>query len=184
MKQPSFFENERIDDLFYHLVQEYGEELTRLAYLYVKDKNISEDIIQDVFMRAFERIDQFAGKSSYKTYLYRMTINRCHDYFRSWSYKNTVLTEKVSHVFQSKEETESAVLLKQDKEFIFTIVTSLPIKYREVIILYYYHEFSNEEIAQLLKCSINTVKTRLCRGRLRLKKKLAIYDQEGGLEHG
>ena len=80
---------------FEQLVITYAEELLRLAFTYVKDKQIAEDIVQDVLMKAFEKQSDFRGEASYKTYLYRLTINRSYDYLRSWSYKNTVVTNKI-----------------------------------------------------------------------------------------
>ena len=162
------------DLLFHELVEQYGEELIRLAYLYVKDRTVAEDIIQDVFLKAYENIYAFKGQSSYKTYLYRITINRCYDYFRSWTYKNIVLTDTLSNLFQrpSNDSTEHTYFKNEQETSIAHAVLGLPIKYREVIILYYYQAFSIHHISYLLKCSENTVKTRLRRARLKLKKKL------------
>lgn len=70
-------------DEFDHILHTYGESIIRLG-----NKQTAEDIVQDVFLKAFEQQKAFRGESSYKTYLYRMTMNRCHDYFRSWSFKN------------------------------------------------------------------------------------------------
>ena len=147
-------------------IYKHGEELLRLAYTYVKKHDVAEDIVQDVLLKAFEQQDQFLGKSSYKTYLYRMTINRCYDYFRSWSYRNTLLTDGFSKI--TKKSSSS----NEDSTHVGECLLQLPIKYREVLILYYYKDFTQEEIASLLSVSVNTVKTRMVRGRERLKKLL------------
>jgi RNA polymerase sigma factor (sigma-70 family) len=79
IRESSFSENHV---LFEDIVDQYGEGLIRLAFTYVKNQQAAEDIVQDVFMRAYEKRDDFKGHSSYKTYLYRITINRCYDHLR------------------------------------------------------------------------------------------------------
>lgn len=56
--------------LFEDLIDQYSEELLRLAFTYVKNRQAAEDVVQDVFLRAYEKRDDFKGLSSYKTYLY------------------------------------------------------------------------------------------------------------------
>ncbi len=150
-------------------VRMHGEELLRLAITYVKNTQVAEDIVQDVLLKAFEQQQQFRGESTYRTYLYRMTINRSYDYLRSWSYKNTVLTNKIQKIFQGTKSAEQQVIELTENARLGHAILQLPIKYRETIILYYYKEFNIEEIAQLLNTSSNTVKTRLRRGREKLK---------------
>ncbi|AWE08478.1 RNA polymerase subunit sigma-24 [Lysinibacillus sp. 2017] len=156
-------------------IREHGEELLRLAYTYVKSREAAEDVVQDVLLKAYEQREQFRGGSTYRTYLYRMTINRSYDYLRSWSYKNTVLTNKIQQIFQGTKSAEQQVLTQSDNRLLGQAVLDLPVKYREIIILYYYKELKIDEIANLLSCSDNTVKTRLKRGREKLKDNL-----EGG----
>ena len=154
---------------FEQLVITYAEELLRLAFTYVKDKQIAEDIVQDVLMKAFEKQGDFRGEASYKTYLYRLTINRSYDYLRSWSYKNTVVTNKIQAIFKGTRSAEQQFITQDDKRAVGEAVLNLPLKYREVIVLYYYKEFKIEDIAALLRVPISTVKTRLVRGREKLK---------------
>lgn len=156
-------------------VRTHGEELLRLSYTYVKNKEMAEDIVQDVLLKAYEQQDKFRGDASYRTYLYRMTINRSYDYLRSWSYKNTLLTNKIQEIFQVTKSTEQQVFEQNDNRLLGDAVLDLPVKYREIIILFYYKELKIDEIAELLSISDNTVKTRLKRGREKLRKQL-----EGG----
>nr|WP_245827664.1 sigma-70 family RNA polymerase sigma factor [Paenisporosarcina indica] len=150
----------------------------RLAYTYVKNKQAAEDVVQDVFMRAYEKRDDFKGESSYKTYLYRMTINRCYDHLRSWSFKNVQISNKLTLIFQGENNTEHTAIMKDEKFMLGKEILSLPLKYREVLVLYYYKDLSVEETATILKCSPNTIKTRLKRAREKLKLQL---EKNGGL---
>jgi RNA polymerase sigma-70 factor (ECF subfamily) len=98
-----------------------------------------------------------------------MTINRSYDHLRSWSYKNVSISDKIFSFFQSGNTTEGEVITKDDRNTIGKDVLSLEIKYREVIVLYYYKELNINEIATILSCSSNTIKTRLRRAREQLK---------------
>ncbi|WP_391115800.1 sigma-70 family RNA polymerase sigma factor [Psychrobacillus sp. L3] len=161
---------DRTEDLFFEeLIRTYGEELLRLAFTYVKNRTVAEDVVQEVFVKAFEKRKDFRGEATYRTYLYRMTINQCHDYLRSWAYKNTRVSMMLHTMFSSSNTTETSVIQKNDNIMIGNAVLQLPTKYREVIVLYYYKGFQIDEIAELIDCSVNTVKTRLRRGREQLK---------------
>jgi len=164
--------------LFNDLVDQYGEGLMRLAYTYVKNKQAAEDVVQEVFMRAYEKRDDFKGNSSYKTYLYRMTINRCYDHLRSWSFKNMQLTNTLTMIFQGENNPEDTAITKDEQYMLGKEILSLSLKYREVLVLYYYKELSVDEISTILKCSPNTIKTRLKRAREKLKLQL---EKNGGL---
>ena len=163
--------------LFEDLIDQYSEELLRLAFTYVKNRQAAEDVVQDVFLRAYEKRDDFKGLSSYKTYLYRMTINRCYDYLRSWSFKNIQISNKIVLIFHGDNSTETLAITKNEKFMLGKEILTLALKYREVLILYYYKDLNVDEIATILNCSTNTVKTRLKRAREKLKVKL---EKRGG----
>ena len=148
-------------------IYDHGDELLRLAYTYVKNKQAAEDIVQDVLLKAFEKQAFFREEATYRTYLYRMTINRSYDYLRSWHYKNTILGEKIQHLFG--RSTEQDIVIKSENRLLAEAVLALPLKYREVIVFTYYLDYSSEEIGTLLNCSPATVRTRLARGRKKLK---------------
>lgn len=153
-------------------MEEYGELLLRLAITYVKNHAIAEDLVQDVFVKAFEKLADYREDASYKTYLCKLTVNRCHDHFRSWHYKNTQMTEWWGRFVHPSASTESEMIRKDESSELGQKIFELPIKYREVIVLHYYQELSVSQMASILGISENTVKTRLKRGRERLKLRL------------
>ncbi|MFJ8066390.1 sigma-70 family RNA polymerase sigma factor [Psychrobacillus sp. NPDC096426] len=163
-------------------IYEHGEELLRLAYTYVKNKQAAEDVVQDVLLRAFEKQEEFRGEATYRTYLYRMTINRSYDYLRSWHYKNTIVGETIQRLFGRL--TEQDVVTQSENRQLAQAVLALPLKYREVIVFTYYYDYSSEEIGELLNCSSATVRTRLARGREKLKLVLKEGGFDGTIENG
>ena len=76
------------------VMEEYGEYCMRVAYLYVKDWAAAEEIVQDTFLAYYRQQERFEGRSSLKTYLVKITIDKSHDYLRSWKRKMTYILPK------------------------------------------------------------------------------------------
>ena len=134
-------------------------------------KQIAEDITQETFLRCFTKGRDFKGKSSLKTWLYQIAINLCKDYLKS-AYNarviinNEVVQLKSNHAFSAENLALNNINFQNITDFILT----LPEKYREIIVLYYFKEFQVKEISDTLSISENTVKTRLRRSRDLIKK--------------
>ncbi len=159
------------------IMEEHGEYCLRVAYLYVKDWAIAEEIVQDVFFSYYRQQDRFEQRASLKTYLVKITVHKSHDYLRSWKNKRHLLLEKL-HIGASKQTPEAMLLAQDERATITKALFELPITYREVVILYYYQELKVKEIADILPCAENTVKTRLHRARKMLQERLANSEWE------
>jgi len=159
------------------IMQEHGEYCLRVAYLYVKDWAIAEEIVQDVFFSYYRQQDRFEQRASLKTYLVKITVHKSHDYLRSWKNKRHQLFEKL-HIGASKRTPETMLLAQDERTTLTNALFELPITYREVVILYYYQELKVREIADILTCAENTVKTRLHRARKMLQEKLVNSEWE------
>lgn len=162
------------------LIRLYGDYLTRLSYVYVKNWTIAEDIVQDVFIKYFQS-QQFKGQSSIKTYLAKMTIHKSCDHLRSIKNRLRILESFWKQKQHTLPSSEQETFKKLEQHTIAKAVLELPIKYREAIVLFYYEEMTSLEIATLLNISENTVKTRLRRGRNLLKISLSELQLGGDL---
>ncbi|MGN7476812.1 RNA polymerase sigma factor [Solibacillus silvestris] len=149
------------------IVEQYGEYLYHFSYLYVKDRQLAEEITQDVLMKFAAHKEQFRSDASLKTYLTRIAINCCHDELRRQKRKSYIA--KLMPLRKSEPSCEQAYLAAEASTALKDRVFALPVHYREVIILFYYEEFDVAEIADLLKTSQNTVRTRIRRARELLK---------------
>ncbi|WP_456276433.1 sigma-70 family RNA polymerase sigma factor [Bacillus sp. AK128] len=159
------------------IIKEYGQNILWLAYSYVKDRTLAEDITQDVFINCYKNIHRFRGDSSIKTWLYRITGNRCKDVMKSWSYRSKKMSEYLfDHHISPGRDPEQEMMGKFEDRSLSLKVLSLPVKYREVIFLYYFEEYNIDELSDLLKIKPNTVKSRLHRGRNLLKE---MYEKDG-----
>ncbi len=162
------------------LMREYGQSVLWLSYSYVRDKNLAEDITQDVFISCYKKLDTFREESSIKTWIYRITTNRCKDVMKSKAYKYKKITQSLFDHYFSKDGTPEDLLIKKSEEKEISLkVLALPLKYREVIFLYYFENLKIEDISTLLSINANTVKTRLHRGRELIKQ---MYER--GVEDG
>ena len=158
---------------FKKVMKDNGEYLIRLAFYYDKNWSTAEDIVQEVFVTYYEKSGQFESRSSIRTYLAKITVNKCHDYLRSWKnklnlYSNPFANKSVS----TKNSPEHLMIQKDTNDKLVQQILEMSIKYREVILLYYYHELKIMEISEILNCSENTVKTRLSRAKTILKRNL------------
>ena len=159
---------------------EYGNELVRLAFSYVKDAETAKDLVQNTFIKCYKNIDSFRFDAQIKTWLYRITINECKDYLKSWNYKMVQVKSFIHETARSiLPSTEKKVIEKYNNEEIKDTIYSLPKVYREVVYLYYYDSLSTEEIANVLDIPVNTVKTRLRRAKQRLESMLKEAELHG-----
>lgn len=159
------------------IIHTYSDYLYRIAFVYTKDEHVSEEIVQDVFLKFYQKSEQFRGDAALKTYLVKMTIHRSYDYLRSWKNKKYILLEKLQHL-SSVKSTESMVAERETRGEITAAVLTLPLKDREVLLLHYYEQYTTKEIAQLLGLPESTVKSRLVRAREKLRPKLAVMNKE------
>jgi len=161
---------EENDFILEKLMIDYGNELVRLAFSYVKDAEIAKVMVQNTFIKCYKNLDSFRFDAQIKTWLYRITINECKDYLKSWNYKMVHVKSFINETAKSiLPSTEKTVLDKYNNEEIKDTIFSLPKVYREVVYLYYYDSLTTDEIANVLDVSVNTVKTRLRRAKQRLE---------------
>ncbi|WP_341357361.1 sigma-70 family RNA polymerase sigma factor [Rossellomorea sp. y25] len=159
------------EDILEEVMNEYGKEVLYIAYSYVKDHSLAEDIAQEVFVRFYQRYDSFRGDSSLKTWIIRIAVNQSKDHLKKWETRKLLFTNKLSKWIQESRSScpESHTIHKEMGRELHTRLLSLPIKYREVLFLFYYEELKITEIADCLEININTAKTRLKTGKEKLK---------------
>ncbi|MFC4558402.1 sigma-70 family RNA polymerase sigma factor [Virgibacillus kekensis] len=170
-ESPPAIHQSNIDETIIWVMEEYGESLKRFIFTYVKSRSQTDDIFQEVLLVIYHKIDTFQGKSSFKTWLYRITANKCKDYLRSPVHRVISLKDQFKER-ESDQTPESSLIEVERKHELIDAIMALPIKYREVLILQYYKEFSIKEMSELLKVNSSTVKTRIMRAKDKLKQSL------------
>lgn len=142
------------------LIERYKDKLFAIAFNICKSSADADDVVQDTFLQYHLTKKQFNNEQHIRAWLIRVAINKAKDYTRSfWRQKIQPLHEYIETLAFETPEAEN----------LFEQVLSLPEKYRIVIHLFYYEDYSVREIAKLLKLTEANVKVRLSRGRKLLK---------------
>lgn len=143
------------------IYDKYSNAVYRMAFAYCKNKADAEDIMQEVFISRFSADIVFEDETKEKSWLLKVTVNKCRDLFRSLRYKYSLTSiplEEASLVCETQEESD-----------VYHAVMSLPKKYRTVIHLFYYEEYSIKEISAITGDKETAIQTQLYRARKKLK---------------
>ena len=160
---------------FERWVRAYSQSILHACFIYLVDKSQAEDAMQDTFLKAWEGMDQFAARQNAqeKTWLMRIAINVCHDYQRSRWFRY-VDTNKALEDLPSRYLT----LPEADRSLLLDILR-LPVKQKQVILLYYYQEMSLQETADALGIAVSTAHHRLKKAEKLLKIALTGGEEDG-----
>jgi RNA polymerase sigma-70 factor (ECF subfamily) len=150
------------DEEFNAIAETYMDSIFRLALNYTKNYAEAEDITQNVLIKLYRAKTKFENKDHLRYWLFRVAVNECKRTLLSpWRRNESI--ELLENAF-TFDETESRE--------VFEAVMALPKKYRVPIYLYYYEDYSTEEIAKLLNIPGATIRTQLRRGREQLRDSL------------
>lgn len=150
------------DEQFTHIAQTHMDTIFRVAFNYLKNHAEADDVTQNVLLKLYRADKEFAGDAHIKYWLIRVTINECKKAFLSpWKRTESIRDYAATLSFVTPEHSE-----------LFCATMKLPKKYRMAIFLYYYEDYSTEEISRLLAIPKATVCTHLRRGRELLRNNL------------
>ena len=145
------------------VIDTYGDMVTRICIMNLRNSDDAKDCFQEVFIKLYKH-GMIEDHDYLKHWLIRVTINTCKDYRRVF-YKKTINIEDVL----IQDEKKDYVLLP--------VILDMPTRYKNVLYLYYYEEYSVKEIGIMLKRKESTIQSRLAAGRNKLKTRLA--DRKG-----
>lgn len=161
------------------LMRRYNQTLYRTVRSYLPDPEV-EDIMQDTYIKAFEKLHQFQGNASFSTWLIRIGINEALQYLRREKKKQMVsidqdddLRHNIIQLTDSKQmDPEKRTIDRETRLLLERSIDQLPEKYRIVYILREIEDFSNSDVAGCLDITESNVKVRLHRAKLLLKEYL------------
>lgn len=145
------------------LMDQHGDGLLRLCYLYLGDLQLAEDAVQEAFFKAYLHLDEFRGDSSAKTWLTRIAINAC------ISTRRTAWFRRVTRSPALEQLPGPTVPFVLPDDTVASEIAKLPQNLKQVILLYYYQDLKIREIADMLGISESAVSVRLTRARTKLK---------------
>ncbi|MCZ6674349.1 MAG: sigma-70 family RNA polymerase sigma factor [Verrucomicrobia bacterium] len=166
---------------FDELVIKYRERIYSVVYNLTSNKEDSFDLSQEAFIKAFQSIARFRGKSSFFTWLYRIAVNTTLSFLkknrhrRFLSYEN--ITEEASSsevldVLAAKTSTEKPTLIKELQHKLNEAMQTLSVKHRTVLVLFEIDNLSHQAIADIMNCSVGTVRSRLHYAKKQLQSEL------------
>ena len=152
------------------LVVKYQDSLVYSVYKFCKDLELSQDITQEAFVKAFRNIDKFRGESSFYTWIYRIAINTAKNYFSNKSrgaetYNEDILDTALSDMSLNSHNPETLLAAEEMKDAVNQAFQNLPDEIRSTLSLREYDGLSYEEIAKVQNCPIGTVRSRIFKGR-------------------
>jgi RNA polymerase sigma-70 factor (ECF subfamily) len=145
------------------LFDEYSQPLYRLCFRFLNDVAEAEDAVQEVFLRALQRLDGFKGHSTLSTWLYRIAVNYCLNIRRQWKWRSRLNLDFLNDsaiISEAAADNPHAFVEKQEeKELVQGAILHLPDRQRWAIILSRYENKSYQEIAEIMNCSISAVES-------------------------
>ena len=154
------------------LVLKYQSRLVSIAFKYVKEIQLAEDISQEAFIKAYKAIDSFREESAFYTWLYRITANTAKNYLVSKGRRRessiselSTLENEEQFVIASHDSPDEILLAQELRNTLFNAVSSLPEDTRTALSLREFEGLNYEEIAKIMNCPVGTVRSRIFRGR-------------------
>ncbi|MDH7568611.1 MAG: sigma-70 family RNA polymerase sigma factor [Armatimonadota bacterium] len=164
------------------LVSRYQDRVYTIVHGLVRDPDDAMDLVQETFLKAYQGLHTFRGKSSFYTWLYRIAVNNCKDFVRKRSARPSVSLEDeqlqdlgFEPPADPKQNPAEAAQTREMRRMVREAVETLPEKLRMAIILHDIQGLPQQDVAAILKCPLGTVKSHVFRGRARLRKLLGRY---------
>ena len=174
------------------LAETYGSKIYQLAFRYLRNKEDAEEVMQDVLFKVYRKVSAFRGDAALSSWIYRITFNAAMSRLRTAKYQRTMRDELSITMTDADEQpiarldladwsdmADEQVYRSQLRTRVFRAILSLPAIYRAPVMLRDIQGMSTEEASAMLRVKDQTLKSRLHRGRLILRKQLA--DFAGGL---
>jgi RNA polymerase sigma-70 factor (ECF subfamily) len=161
------------------LIHTYQNEIWDYAFSITRSMDMADDVVQDVFLKVYEKLHTYRGEASIKTWLFRIARNTCFNRMKSGFIRRVLLMGEVKEGKAAAPSAENQALDNLLSTEAWRLVLELPVKHREVMVLHAYHGLTQEEIASLLQVPSGTVKSRLHNARLKLAKRY-----KGGMKYG
>jgi RNA polymerase sigma-70 factor, ECF subfamily len=175
------------------LADEYGGKIYQLAFRYLRNREDAEEVAQDVLYKVYRKVDAFRGDAALSSWIYRITFNTAMSRLRTARYQRSLAEEAVKSASEVEEGArpvrrevadwsnmaDEQVFRSELRRRVYRAILALPAIYRAPVMLRDIQGMSTEEASAVLRVKDQTLKSRLHRGRLILRRELA--DFAGGL---
>jgi RNA polymerase sigma-70 factor, ECF subfamily len=165
-------------DAFYHIVKRHQKNIFYIGLKFFHNTEDAEDFAQDVFLKAFEKLDSFSGEVPLKGWLYKlafhMAVNKYHLRKQQFLLLTDITTvpEEDTMFADTAESVEDHLMKKESRREVEETLKKLPDVYNLVIKMYYYDGLKLKEIAEIMDIPLNTVKSYIFRAKRQIKNML------------
>lgn len=157
-------------ELYSEIIQRYQIRLSHYLKKFVHDNDELEDVLQNIFIKAYKNLYSFNINKKFSPWIYRIAHNEAINYLKKNYKYGLSLDDGEYDVIDEKIDIGGGLDRKLDRELINHALVSIGRKYQEILILFFFEEKTYEEISEILRLPINTVGTRISRGKSNLKK--------------
>jgi len=161
---------------FSELVKRHQKGLLRMSLRFVKDLDAAEDVVQESFIKAYEKLHSFEGRSSFKSWLFQIAVNNARNKIRD-SRKNMMDIENVQLAVGA--EAESGMVHGAVADMLQVEVDKLPDRQRTALVLRVYEDLSFKEIAEIMGCPYDTAKANYRHALMKLRE---VFDEQQDLK--
>jgi RNA polymerase sigma-70 factor (sigma-E family) len=151
-------ESTKLDELYLR----HAGGAVRLAYLLLQDRAVAEDIVQDAFVRVAGRLVHLRDPGAFDAYLRRTVVNLSHSYVRRKMRERAFLRREMATAERATVRWPTSSL--EDRELLWRALGRLPERQRVAIVLRFYEDLPEAQVAEILRCRPGTVKSRVSRG--------------------
>ena len=159
---------------FSELVKRHQRGMLRLSMRFMKDLDTAQDVVQDAFIKSYEKLNMFEGRSSFKSWLYQITVNTARNKLRENRYDMTDIEDVQLSVAPIAEMKLVHVAVR---DLIQVQVDRLPFKQKTALVLRVYEDMSFTEIAEVMQCPYDTAKANYRHALLKLKEIFETQDE-------
>ena len=169
---------------FDELVRKYRERLYGVIYNMTSNREDAADLTQESFIKAFSSINRFQGKSAFFTWLYRIGVNTALSHLKRNRFRRFFSLEHIQEegsnaqileTLAAKHKSEKGALLSELQEKLNDALQKLSPKHRTVVVLFEIEDLSHQEIAEIVGCSVGTVRSRLHYAKQQLQAELKPF---------
>lgn len=161
-------------DYFGLIIERYTEKLNRYLNKFLSNKEDQQDLLQDIFVKCFININNFDTDQKFSSWIYRIAHNEAVNLLKKNSgrpFSFDIFDEALSFAHpKAKEDSENDTEKLLIKKYLDSILEEMDIKYKEIIILYFYEDFSYKDISDVLKIPVSLVGVRIQRGKKEIKR--------------
>ncbi|PIB26967.1 RNA polymerase sigma factor [Maribacter sp. 4G9] len=154
------------------LYRQYCDGMYCVAMRFLKNADDAEDVLQEAFIKAFQKMHQYKGEVTFGAWLKRIVVNKCIDFLKSKKEHTISLDE--TYMKPVDEDDDWKVDGHIDLDEVKEAIGQLPNKYKYVVMMYLIEGFDHQEISEVLQISETACRTRLLRGKGQLKEFLKI----------